>query len=574
MAGTSSPVDLDVRDHLLVLVRRKWIVLGSVVLFASAAFLASYLQTPVYASSTKVLIQRPSSASMFDASNQKVINSDLLAEIELQFFNGDAVKKAAEAKLGYSAAAVATAGGRGSTMDIRATNTDPAKAADIANAFTQAYVDTRRQTTIDDYTQTAQATQAKIDQIDKQLKTIDDAAIEAGIAAEPAPTTTEKPKAGAAPPTTIGVTTTTSASGKAERESLSAQKEALEKSMSTLQIAQQNAQGGGPQIIVPAKPSGSPVSPNPRRDTMVGALVGLLIGVAAAFLFDFLDDSIKSRTDLEAATSSTPILAIIPHLSNWRNRGEAHLASIEQPSSPTAEAYRTLRTSVQFAGLERPIHALQVTSPRSQDGKTTTSANLAVALARAGLRVILVDCDLRRPRIHEFIGGSNAVGFTSVLLGDADLTSALQPVEGLRTLHLLPSGPTPPNPSELLSGRRAADLFNLLKEQADILVIDSPPTLPVSDALVISDLMDAVIMVVAAGSTTKKEAHRAFEMLTQVEAPIIGTVMNSGPGQSGYGYGYGYGYGNGYGYGDEKKTGLGRLLGSGSKSKKETVAAD
>lgn len=558
MVERPPPTQLDVRDHLLVLLRRKWVVIGSIIAFGALAFAWSSLQTPVYSSSARVLIQRPgSSANQFNPGGQ-VANADLLAEIELQFYNGEAVKRAAEEKLGYPASATGSAGGRGSVMQITSSNTNPQKASDVANRYAEAYVEIRRKFSVDDFASTAQITQAKIDDIDRQLAVLDEQATQ-----EPPPTTGDTRNNN--PPTTV--TRTTSLSGQAQRNSLAAQREVLEKNLANLQISQQNAETGGPQILVPAKPATSPTSPNPERDTIMGLLVGLLLGVAAAFLIDFLDDSIKSRTDLEAATEAAPILAIIPYLEGWKRRSDAHLASIERPSSPTSEAYRTLRTSVQFAGLERTIHSLQITSPRSQDGKSTTSANLAVALARAGLRVILVDCDLRRPRVHEFFNASNAVGFTSVLLGQARLDQALQGIENIPTLQLLASGPTPPNPSELLSGRRAADLVQNLKDGTDILVFDTPPVLPVSDALVISDLMDAVILVVAAGSTTKKEAHRAYEMLRQVEAPIIGTIMNSGPGQSGYGYGYGYAYG----YGESPtRSGLGRLFGGRSRGGSST----
>ncbi len=233
------------------------------------------------------------------------------------------------------------------------------------------------------------------------------------------------------------------------------------------------------------------------------------------------------------------MLAVIPRMTEWRNRTEAHLVSIEQPASPLAEAYRTLRTSVQFVSLGRSIRTVQVTSPRSQDGKSTTATNLAVALARAGQRVILIDCDLRRPRVHEFFGLPNAVGFTSVLVGDVPLVNAIQAVPGLDRLRVLASGPKPPDPSELLSSRRAHELIKAISEAGDLVIIDTPPVLPVADALVVSDVVDACILVVTVGSTTRKEVQRSAELLQQVEAPLIGVVMNGGAIERGYGYGYG-----------------------------------
>jgi capsular exopolysaccharide synthesis family protein len=225
----------------------------------------------------------------------------------------------------------------------------------------------------------------------------------------------------------------------------------------------------------------------------------------------------------------------------------------EDPGSTETEAYRTIRTSIQFMGLDHPLRTVQVTSAQPGEGKTTTLANLAVVLARAGQRVVVVCCDLRRPRVHEFFGLSNAVGFTSVLLGEVPLSQALQRVPGEERLALLASGPEPPNPSELLSGMRAVEIFTALQGLADIVLIDSPPVLPVADAAVVSTRVDGTLLVASVGSSTRKHVHRAMEMLRQVEAPVIGAILNRATGESGYGYGYGYGYSYEYAS-DERKS--------------------
>jgi non-specific protein-tyrosine kinase len=250
--------------------------------------------------------------------------------------------------------------------------------------------------------------------------------------------------------------------------------------------------------------------------------------------------------------------------------------TITEPSSPAAEAYRSLRTAVQFIGLDQTIRAIQVTSPNSSEGKTTTLANLAVALSRAGQRVIVASCDLRRPRIHEFLGLADKdalkplgedllgpldeefvgqpdtnhfgeLGLTSVLVGRVPLAEgieeALRVVPGEESLALLPAGPAPPNPSELLSSKRTAELFDLLKAKCDVLLVDSPPVLPVTDALVLAKLVDATILVGTADRTTRKEIHRSVELLHQVDAPLVGTVLNGVNPEATYGYGAGYGYG-------------------------------
>jgi capsular exopolysaccharide synthesis family protein len=179
-----------------------------------------------------------------------------------------------------------------------------------------------------------------------------------------------------------------------------------------------------------------------------------------------------------------------------------------------------------------------MTSPSAGEGKTTIIANLGVCLAQAGQRVIIACCDLRRPRLHEFFGLDNAVGFTSVLLGQMPAFAALQPVAGEPNLSILASGPLPSNPSELLSTDRAAEVLAALRGEADIVLIDSPPLLPVTDAAVLTRLVDGTVLVVTVGSTTRKQISQALEVLGQVDAPLIGTVLNNVSAEGSYYYKY------------------------------------
>jgi capsular exopolysaccharide synthesis family protein len=173
------------------------------------------------------------------------------------------------------------------------------------------------------------------------------------------------------------------------------------------------------------------------------------------------------------------------------------------------------------------------------DGKSTTVANLAAVMAQAGQRVVVVSCDLRRPRAHHFFGLPNDPGFTSVLLGQCSLLDAVQRVPQLPNIVLVPSGPVPPNPSELLASKKAKQLFEQLESAADLVIIDCPPVLPVTDAQVLSEVADAVLLVVAAGRTTGREVQHAVRGLEQVNAPLIGTVFNDSKSGAQYGYTYG-----------------------------------
>jgi capsular exopolysaccharide synthesis family protein len=302
---------------------------------------------------------------------------------------------------------------------------------------------------------------------------------------------------------------------------------------------------------------------------LLGLLVGLILGVALAFLVDQVDDSIRNKDDLERLAGGLPVIGVIPKVPGWKNRAEPLLVSQSEPSSPAAEAYRTLRTSIQFFGVDRKMRTILVTSATAGDGKSTTISNLAVVLARAGQRVAVVSCDLRRPRLHEFFGLSNTVGFTSVLVGSAPLATALQSVAGDDRLRVIPSGPLPPNPSELLSSRRTAEIVTALEGQCDAVLIDCPPVLPVTDAAVLSARVDGVLVVATAGSTTGKEIARAVELLRQVDAPIVGVVLNGAPGDEAYGYKYEH-----YGQEPETPTRAGRRSSNGSakESRKKRAA--
>jgi capsular exopolysaccharide synthesis family protein len=197
---------------------------------------------------------------------------------------------------------------------------------------------------------------------------------------------------------------------------------------------------------------------------------------------------------------------------------------------------------VKFASLDRPIKVIQVTSPSQGEGKTTSVANLAVALAQGGDRVAVVCCDLRRPRVQDRFGVPLTPGLTDVLVGDAPLADALRRYD--TNVLILPAGTPPPNPSELLSSQKAAAVIKALAEEFDVVLLDSTPVLPVTDAIVVSRLVDATVVVVDARSSTQKAMRRTLQMLTQVNAPLLGVILNGSAeaGDRGYGQRYGYGY--------------------------------
>ncbi len=200
--------------------------------------------------------------------------------------------------------------------------------------------------------------------------------------------------------------------------------------------------------------------------------------------------------------------------------------TLTDPRSPASEAYRTLRTNLEFFSLDEPIRTLVVTSPGAEEGKSTVLANLAVTLAQGGKKVILVDCDLRRPAQHTLFGLDNSAGLTTMMLDETEAPLCETSVQGLR---VLPAGPAPPNPAELLGSRRMKDAVAALLEQADVLLFDAPPVMAVTDALVLAVQTDGVLLVVKAGGTKREHVQQTKERLERVNARIVGAVLNNAP---------------------------------------------
>lgn len=287
----------------------------------------------------------------------------------------------------------------------------------------------------------------------------------------------------------------------------------------------------------------APVSPNSLANLAVGLIAGLLIGLAISLLREILDTRVRGEHDVATITKA-PIVGGIAFDSDATKRP---LIVQDNPHSVRAEAFRTLRTNIQFLDLEPGAKSFVITSSIPSEGKTTTAANLAIALADSGAQVVLIDGDLRRPKVSDYMGLEGAVGLTDVLISRASLADVLQPW-GRGNLTILPAGAIPPNPSELLGSRAMASLLRTLESEFDIVLLDLPPLLPVTDATLVSKLTSGALLVVAAGRTHKAELAGAVSALENVGARIAGVILTMLPTRGPDAYGYGrYGYG-GYGY--------------------------
>ena len=513
----------DLRDYLLVLRRRKVIIALAVAVVVTVALSLSYLQTPLYAATAKLLLRPRATQSVFGSNSGQAGDPARSVQTEIEVIKTEPVQELVRKRIGGAPSVQVGAVGQTDLVTIRAQSTDAKRSAVVANAYATAYVDFRRKQAIDDLSAASEEVQTKITDLQKQIDNLGS-------------TTASLPACVDSKTTPDACTQRTAAEATVtqRRTTLISQLGLFQQRLDQLQVDSALASGGA-QLVTPASTPSSPFQPTPRRNAILGIVLGLLLGVGIAFLIEYLDDSIKGKDDFERAVPGLAVLGMIPLVPDWKAKEQGKVVSISQPTSPAAEAYRILRTSIQFLGIDRQVRIIQVTSASAQEGKTTTLANLAVAFASSGLRTVAVCCDLRRPRLHEFFKLDNAVGFTSVLLGNVALAKALQPVPGQERLLLLASGPLPPNPAELLSSSRTLELFQSLASQADIVLIDSPPVLPVTDSLVLSQRVDSTILVSSAGTTTRKAAARATEMLQQVNAPLVGAVLNGVTDEGGYG---------------------------------------
>jgi capsular exopolysaccharide synthesis family protein len=293
-----------------------------------------------------------------------------------------------------------------------------------------------------------------------------------------------------------------------------------------------------------------PVSPNVPLNIALGALIGLALGVGLAVLRETLETRIRNEHDVEGVTD----VAILGGIVFDPKAQDRPLIVHVDPRSPRAESFRTLRTNLQFLDVGRKDRSFVITSSIESEGKSTTGANLAIALADAGSKVLLIDADLRRPKVADYMGVEGAVGLTDVLIGRAELDDVIQPW-GRAQLFVLPAGHVPPNPSELLGSARMSHFIGEFNRMFDVVIYDTPPLLPVTDAAILAKNVGGAIIVVAAGRTQKNQLKGAISSLQNVGAPISGLVLTMLPTKGPDAYGYNrYGYGYGYGYGDEATT--------------------
>lgn len=308
-------------------------------------------------------------------------------------------------------------------------------------------------------------------------------------------------------------------------------------SLEALRLAKAQNTPAVVQVEKATKPT-VPVSPKPMQTAMLAGLIGLLITAGIAFLVEFLDDTIKTPDDVKN-TLDTSVIGFIGDLHKSADESLGMYVA-KQPRSPVSEAFRSIRTNLDYSSVDNPVRVILVTSPGESEGKSTIASNLAIVEAQSGKSVLLVDADMRRPKGHVMFNKPNRMGLSEIITGKLSIEEAVKSVEQINNLSIITCGNIPPNPSELLGSNKMAQIINEFRNAYDFIVVDSPPML-VSDAAILSTKVDGVIFVVIPGQTRVIAASRPMDELKQIGANILGVVVNRIPKNRGYYYG-GYNY--------------------------------
>lgn len=488
----SSDRSPQLREYFDVVRVYKWSILFFAIGFLGLSLYVSYQQTPVYESEVGVLVETLSTQG--DRNNQ--VNLDTEVELLGSVPVAELVIKGLELKVSTDTLRndlAVSAIGNTEILQLAYRHPDRREAQRRAQAFADAYLDYRRQRDIENITAESTRIEAELTVLNDRLNQVNS---ELATADEK-----KRPALQSQATLLLGLI--------------------IERQLGQLGLTQALSVG---RVVEPATIPTSPASPNHLINGAFGLGAGLFLGVASAFMRTRLSGRLGTTHEVEAFLGA-PVLAVIPHVSQWKRRNESFLVTRSDRQSAAAEAYRLLRTNLLSASKASSIKTLLVTSAQTREGKSATAANLAVVVAESGKRVALVSADLRKPTLNKFFNAPNRLGLTDVLLRRVELGEAMTFVGP--NLRLLTSGSANASPGELLGSPEMGRLLNELESLADVIIIDSPPVLPVTDAITIASMDNAVLFVVGPGSTVQATLASSREHLEKVGANIVGAVLNN-----------------------------------------------
>jgi non-specific protein-tyrosine kinase len=530
---------IDLNQYIAII--RHWGLLIIVVTLISAAvsFIISTQITPVYNATTTIMVNQAPAVKSSDYNS--ILSSERLTRTYAQMLTKQSILEEVKKRLNLSieleqlSKVISVAPTRDTQLiEITVESTNPVQAAQIANMMVTVFSEEIQQIEASRFAVSKQNLQTQMTDIEKQIQQLTD---------QRAGYTEGKP--GPTPEAT-------------DREKLDAKLAQYRQIYSNLvlsyeQVRLSEAQNTSNVVQVePATPAKKPIRPQLLLNTFIAAAVGLLLSISAIFVIETLDDSLKTPDEVNQLLGLPVLGVILNHPSE-----DGRPISQEEPRSPVSEAFRTLRTNVQYTSVDHPPRVILVTSPTPGEGKTTVITNLAIVLAQSGRHVAIIDADMRRPTVHRKLGLNNHNGLSSLFVKpDAVLSGTLKRTP-ITNLSVITSGHLPPNPSELLGSQKMNTIIEALKMEVDIILIDTPPTNAVTDAAVLGSVVDGILLVMRPGITKQAAARQCVEQLRRVNAKILGVILNNIETKSSR-YGYYYqrayqGYTPYYYYGENKK---------------------
>jgi Mrp family chromosome partitioning ATPase/capsular polysaccharide biosynthesis protein len=501
---------MTLRDYLGVLWRRKWVILLVVVVATASAYFFSARQAKQYEAKADLIyeqqldVSNPLTGQSYTDTNERNLElrsvGSIIASPDMKQRAAAELQQHGQPGAGFKVTAApvsdSTTGstsGDSNVVRITATSGDPALAAAAANAFASEFVSYRKENVEVQIQRAIDAVKAKLDTYEGGARQSTDYLV-------------------------------------------------LQQRLQDLQLLKATATGNY-RVLIPATVPTSPAAPNPLRSALLGLGVGLFAGIGLAFLLEQFDTRLR-RPDEIAAILQQPILGRVPHISR-KNLGEDALVTLRHPDGQVAESFRMVRTNLDFMAVDAEVHSMVLTSCQQGEGKSVAVANLAVSLALAGKKIIVVDADLRRPRLHTYFGLSNERGLSTVATGRDELLAAVQPVaveptvkgapSDFRTwatgtdarsrLYVLTSGPIPPNPGEIVASRRFEAILDELAGECDLLLIDSPAMLAVGDTSAIAAKVDGLVFLVDMQAVKRPQLQTAADQLHRLPVRKMGCVV-------------------------------------------------
>jgi len=529
MTGDEAPEGVDLWRAWSVVRWLAPVIIGFAVIVAAAAYFLAASSTDLYKASSRVRVIDPNSDAVFNGIQIRV-DPKRDVETQIQLMSSVSVKEKVDEQLGEDVAQISsvTFSGVGQTdlIQITVVSPSPAVAAEAANVYAEVYVAQRKEQLRSSFVARSEELLVKSRELEAQIKDVDSRLANTRLPALDADTL------------------------RAQRAALVAQQTDL-RSLSTQFEVEAASRSGNVEVANTAVVPTAPFEPTPVRDAALAGILALVFAAGVALLIDRLDNKIHATEDIEEMVKDVPVIGTIPTNTKAQKRQSRQLVPLD---STDAEAYRALRTNIRFSAIGQKRSRILVTSAMPGEGKTTVVANLAMVLAQSGLKVVLVSGDLRKPQLENLFGiVKPPAGLTGVLLGESELVNALVavPLPSIDSAFLVPAGQLPQNPAELLGSERMGTVLDRIESAgADFIVLDSPPVLPVADALALAHLVDGVIVVARAGTTTRAQLTEVLDRLAQVNSPVIGIVLNESSEQRRYGpYRHRYGRYGRYGYG-------------------------